>query len=100
MQMARVFLSVPAIRRRSRPDEERNFMSSHSAADAPPVPRAGDIDPEAAVRLEGWMARNIQDHEGPATIERLAGGQSNPTFRVSTPRRDYILRRKPPGELL
>jgi len=75
-------------------------MSSHSAADALPVPRAGDIEPKAAARLEGWMARNIQDHEGPATIERLAGGQSNPTFRVGTPRRDYILRRKPPGELL
>lgn len=75
-------------------------MSSHSAADAPAVPRAGDIDSEAAHRLERWMAQHIEDHEGPATIERFAGGQSNPTFRLRTARRDYVLRRKPPGMLL
>lgn len=74
-------------------------MSSYSA-DAPSVSRVGDIDPEAARRLEQWMARHIDDHEGPVAVERFAGGQSNPTFRLGTPRRDYVLRRKPPGTLL
>lgn len=69
-------------------------------ADAPPAPRVGDLDSEAAGRLEQWMARHIDDHDGPVTIQRFAGGQSNPTFRVGTPRRDYVLRRKPPGVLL
>lgn len=46
------------------------------------------------------MARHIDDHEGPVTVERFAGGQSNPTFRLGTSRRDYVLRRKPPGVLL
>jgi aminoglycoside phosphotransferase (APT) family kinase protein len=30
----------------------------------------------------------------------MTGGQSNPTFRLHTPDRDYVLRRKPPGKLL
>ncbi|WP_225425782.1 phosphotransferase family protein [Pelagerythrobacter rhizovicinus] len=33
-------------------------------------------------------------------IERFPGGQSNPTFRLRSSRRDYVLRRKPPGALL
>src|SRR5690606_27319781 len=28
------------------------------------------------------------------------GGQSNPTYKLVTPTRSYVLRRKPPGELL
>lgn len=34
------------------------------------------------------------------TVERLTGGQSNPTFRLSTPGAAYVLRRKPFGDLL
>ena len=73
---------------------------SSNPADAQPVSRMGDIDSQAASHLEQWMARHIDDHEGPITVERFAGGQSNPTFRIGTPRRDYVLRRKPLGVLL
>jgi acyl-CoA dehydrogenase len=34
------------------------------------------------------------------TIERLTGGQSNPTYRVIAGNRRYVLRKKPPGQLL
>ncbi len=37
---------------------------------------------------------------GPLRIERLSGGQSNPTYRVNDAGRDYVLRKKPPGLLL
>ena len=34
------------------------------------------------------------------TIARFKGGQSNPTYALDTPRRHYVLRRKPFGKLL
>jgi aminoglycoside phosphotransferase (APT) family kinase protein len=51
-------------------------------------------------RLEGWMTSNIDGFRGPLTVEQFKGGQSNPTYKIVTPDRSYVLRRKPPGELL
>ena len=31
---------------------------------------------------------------------RTKGGQSNPTYRLNTPNRSYVMRRKPFGKLL
>ncbi|HEV2598882.1 phosphotransferase [Sphingopyxis sp.] len=50
--------------------------------------------------LQRWMAEHVEGYEGPLRIEQFKGGQSNPTFRISTPGRDYVMRRKPPGPLL
>jgi aminoglycoside phosphotransferase (APT) family kinase protein len=51
-------------------------------------------------RLAAWLAGHVEDFRGPLTVERFAGGQSNPTYRLATPGRSYVLRRKPPGRLL
>ena len=37
---------------------------------------------------------------GPLTVEQFKGGQSNPTYKLVTPAGSYVLRRKPPGQLL
>ena len=37
---------------------------------------------------------------GALTASPLSGGQSNPTFRLSTGERHYVLRKKPPGQLI
>ena len=50
--------------------------------------------------LDGWMRTHVDGYAGPMTIEQFAGGQSNPTYRLVTPTRAYVLRRKPPGHLL
>jgi aminoglycoside phosphotransferase (APT) family kinase protein len=50
--------------------------------------------------LARWMAGNVPGFEGPLTVEQFKGGQSNPTYKLVTPRRAYVLRRKPPGQLL
>ena len=50
--------------------------------------------------LEGWMVANVAGFEGPLTVSQFKGGQSNPTYRLETPARAYVLRRKPPGPLL
>ena len=50
--------------------------------------------------LARWMARNVESFAGPLTVEQFKGGQSNPTYRLVTPSCSYVLRRKPPGDLL
>lgn len=51
-------------------------------------------------RLADWMSDNVDDFSGPLEVEEFKGGQSNPTYRLITPERHYVLRRKPPGRLL
>jgi aminoglycoside phosphotransferase (APT) family kinase protein len=55
---------------------------------------------EETTRLADWMAGHVPGFAGPLSVERLAGGQSNPTFRLYTPQRAYVLRRKPLGPVL
>ncbi|MBV1688879.1 phosphotransferase family protein [Novosphingobium sp. G106] len=50
--------------------------------------------------LACWMAENILDFSGPLKVEQFKGGQSNPTYKLITPDRSYVLRRKPPGPVL
>lgn len=50
--------------------------------------------------LDRWLSANVAGYAGPLTIEQFKGGQSNPTYRLTTPRRSYVLRRKPPGQIL
>ena len=50
--------------------------------------------------LERWMAANVEGFAGPLQVEQFKGGQSNPTFKVSANGENYVLRRKPPGQLL
>lgn len=50
--------------------------------------------------LHGWLrAQGFAGAAAPA-ISVLAGGQSNPTYRIRTDAGDYVLRKKPPGQLL
>lgn len=51
-------------------------------------------------KLLGWMYENIPSFSGPLSIQQFAGGQSNPTFLVTSPEQRFVLRRKPPGKLL
>jgi aminoglycoside phosphotransferase (APT) family kinase protein len=51
-------------------------------------------------RLDEWMRGNVENYRGPLTVSQFKGGQSNPTYRLDTPDRAYVLRRKPFGKLL
>jgi len=51
-------------------------------------------------KLEPWLKQHVPGFEGPFDIIKLAGGQSNPTFRLDARGGSYVLRRKPPGVLL
>ncbi|RQR33224.1 phosphotransferase [Burkholderia sp. Bp9142] len=50
--------------------------------------------------LERWMRDNVDDFCGPLKVAQFKGGQSNPTYRIDTRNRSYVLRRKPPGPIL
>ncbi|MEP3055264.1 phosphotransferase family protein [Ascidiaceihabitans sp.] len=47
-----------------------------------------------------YLKNHLDGFEGPIEAEKFAGGQSNPTFLLKTPARNFVLRRKPPGKLL
>jgi aminoglycoside phosphotransferase (APT) family kinase protein len=51
-------------------------------------------------RLADYLARTLDSFAGPLSIKQFKGGQSNPTYCLDTPKRRYVLRRKPPGKLL
>jgi aminoglycoside phosphotransferase (APT) family kinase protein len=50
--------------------------------------------------LERFLEREVPGFSGKLTVEQFKGGQSNPTYKLITPARSYVLRRKPPGKLL
>jgi aminoglycoside phosphotransferase (APT) family kinase protein len=50
--------------------------------------------------LARWMGAHVDGFAEPLSVSQFAGGQSNPTYRLDTPGRTYVLRRKPPGLLL
>jgi aminoglycoside phosphotransferase (APT) family kinase protein len=50
--------------------------------------------------LARWMADHVEGYAGPLEVEQFKGGQSNPTYKLRTQGHTYVLRRKPPGELL
>lgn len=71
--------------------------SDQMGADTTPVRDGRGFDVEA---LHQWMMANVSGYAGPVAVEQFKGGQSNPTFKLSTPGRNYVLRRKPSGPLV
>jgi len=66
---------------------------------SPAAPRGGagaEFDP---ARLDGFL-REALGAGGAMAVERVAGGQSNPTFFVSYPERRLVLRKQPAGPVL
>ncbi len=51
-------------------------------------------------RLAAFLRERISGFEGEVHVAQFKGGQSNPTFLLSTGSHRYVLRRKPSGALL
>lgn len=51
-------------------------------------------------RLGHYLAEAVPGFAGPLTARQFKGGQSNPTYELTTPGGAYVLRRKPPGKTL
>lgn len=61
------------------------------------VPEQDRLD---EARLTAWFEANVEGFAGPLSLSKFKGGQSNPTYKVTTPTAAYVLRRKPFGPLL
>jgi len=57
-----------------------------------PVSGAHAFDTAA---LGAWMTQHVEDFAGPLGVEMFKGGQSNPTYKLITPERTYVMRAKP-----
>jgi len=64
-------------------------------SDSPAAVDALDIG-----RLQSYLAGQIPGFEAIDECSKFAGGQSNPTFLLRSGGNRYVLRRKPPGQLL
>jgi aminoglycoside phosphotransferase (APT) family kinase protein len=71
--------------------------ATQANSDTTPVREAHRFD-EAG--LAAWMQSKVPGFHGPLSVVQFAGGQSNPTYKLVTPERAYVMRRKPPGPLL
>jgi aminoglycoside phosphotransferase (APT) family kinase protein len=56
------------------------------------IPRDQRFDIDA---LTAWLRVHVGGFSGPLSVEQFAGGQSNPTFKLITPSRRYVMRAKP-----
>lgn len=45
--------------------------------------------------LSTYLKQHLEGFEGPLTVEIFKGGQSNPTYKLITPGRSYVMRAKP-----
>ena len=45
--------------------------------------------------LESWLLANMTGFVGPLSVEMFKGGQSNPTYKLITPKCAYVMRAKP-----
>ena len=66
---------------------------------------SGTVELEGAEKLDednltAWMQDNVEGYEGPLDVRKFAGGQSNPTYKITAKSGNYVLRRKPLGKLL
>jgi aminoglycoside phosphotransferase (APT) family kinase protein len=52
------------------------------------------------VGLDAFLTSAVPGYRGPLALCQFEGGQSNPTYLLTTPAAKYVLRRKPPGVLL
>lgn len=72
-------------------------MSTDHLQPQPPPAHDDGIDLR---RLASYLAAVIPDFTPPVTIRRFLQGQSNPTYLLQTAHAQYVLRRKPSGNLL
>ena len=45
--------------------------------------------------LTAWLEQHLDGFAGPLSVEMFKGGQSNPTYKLITPAKSYVMRAKP-----
>ena len=68
-----------------------------NAPEITPVRSAHRLDESA---LEAYLHSQSVEFSGSLKVQQFEGGQSNPTYHLTLGGRPYVLRKKPPGEIL
>jgi aminoglycoside phosphotransferase (APT) family kinase protein len=55
---------------------------------------------ELNAATEKWLSDRVSGYRGPGKLSKFGFGQSNPTYLLSAASGEYVLRRKPFGQLL
>lgn len=71
-----------------------------SSEDGLPVTEVAPKHRFDEARLEAYLRGAIDDFGGDMRVRQFQGGASNPTFLVTAGEGRYVLRKKPPGQLL
>lgn len=82
------------------PDEAYHYAQRRYRRENRGINMNGNQQLLDAARLGRYLEQHIDGFKGPVEAEKFAGGQSNPTFLLTAASGKYVLRRKPPGELL
>jgi len=77
--------------------KDLNVRQDEEFSGTKPVEQRHRID---ELRLDDWMRENVDGYRGPLVVLQFKGGQSNPTYRLDTPDKSYVMRRRPFGKLL
>ena len=72
-------------------------MTQPANADLHEVNPSHRFDEQA---LKRYLEQHIEGFSGALTVKQFASGQSNPTFQLQTAITQFVLRKKPPGNLL
>lgn len=59
-----------------------------------------EVDSLDLAALGAYLGKHIDGFGALQSAEKFSGGQSNPTFKLTTDKGQYVLRRQPPGKLL
>ena len=62
--------------------------------------KTGTGEQAVSSELLTYLEQHVTGFHGPARLEKFAGGQSNPTYKLTAGSGVYVLRRQPPGKLL
>ena len=62
------------------------FIGTQAVSEA----QAFDVD-----ALTRWLAQHLNGFQGPLSVTSFKGGQSNPTYKLTTPSQCYVMRSKP-----
>jgi len=72
-------------------------MTASAPAGTIPVRENHRFDQAALAR---YLAAHVDGYSGDLAVSQFQGGQSNPTFFLTAGTKHYVMRKKPPGQLL
>jgi aminoglycoside phosphotransferase (APT) family kinase protein len=54
-----------------------------------------EVELAASAALDAWLRAHVDGFAGPLSVQKFEGGQSNPTYKLVTPTRSFVMRTKP-----